>query len=124
VFTPQAVQGASKSGRLTVSGDVVPETKEWQAVEAEPNESGGHFLSVSGEIKLGNTNEIPHLILADPPLPSSDQLMLELKIVPEGPSHFEWQWKRARILHSIRKGQYKIVRVIWQGVEVATLHPG
>jgi hypothetical protein len=106
-----------------MSGDVVPETREWHAFEAEPNESGGHFLSVSGEVNLGNANEIPYLILADPPLPSSDELLLELKVIPEGPSHFEWQWKQARILHPITERQYAIVRVIWQGVEVAALHP-
>jgi hypothetical protein len=107
-----------------VSGDVVPEARAWQVFEAEPHESGGHFLSVSGEIKLGNANEVPHLILADPPSPNADELLLEIKIIPEGPSRFEWQWKQARILHPVRQRQYAIVRVIWQGVEVAALHPG
>lgn len=37
------------------------------------------------------------------------------KITPEGPSHFEWQWKQARILHPIKPGQHAIVRVVWQG---------
>jgi hypothetical protein len=106
-----------------MSGDIVPETREWQAFEAEPNESGGHFLSVSGEIKLANANEIPNLILADPQPPSSDELVLELKVMPEGSSHFEWQWKQARILHPITSGQYDMVRVLWQGVEIAALHP-
>lgn len=106
-----------------MSGDIVAETREWQAFEAEPNESGGHFLAVSGEVKLANTNEIPHLILADPQPPSSDEILLELKIIPEGSSHFEWQWKQVRILHPIKLGQYDMVRVIWQGVEIAALHP-
>jgi hypothetical protein len=107
-----------------MSGDIVPETRAWQAFEAEPNESGGHFLSVSGEIKLANANEIPHLILADPQPPQSGELLLELKVILEGTSSFEWQWKQARILHPVKSGQYEMVRVIWQGVEVATLHPG
>lgn len=107
-----------------MSGDIVPETRGWQASEAEPNESGGHFLSVSGEVKLANANEIPHLILADPQPSSSDEILLELKVLPEGPSSFEWQWKQARILHPIKAQQYEMVRVIWQGIEVAALHPG
>jgi hypothetical protein len=104
-----------------VSGDVVPETRNWQAFEAEPNESGGHFLSVSGEIKLGNANEVPHLILAEPPSLHPDELLLELKVLPEGPSRFEWHWKQARILHPVGRGQCAIARVLWQGVEVAAL---
>ena len=105
-----------------MSGDIVPETREWQAFETEPNESGGYFLSVSGEIKLANANEIPHLILADPQPPSSGEILLELKVIPEGPSRYEWQWKQARILHPIKSGQYEVVRVIWQGVEIVALH--
>ena len=104
-----------------MSGDVVPETRSWQAFGAEPNESGGHFLSVSGETKLGNANEVPHLILADPPSPQPDMLLLELKVIPEGPSRFEWHWKRARLLHPVSQGQYTVVRVLWQGVEVAAV---
>jgi hypothetical protein len=105
-----------------MSGDIVPETRAWQAFEAEPNEAGGHFLSVSGEIKLANANEIPHLILADPQPPTSGEILLELKVIPEGTSRYEWQWKQARILHPVTSGQYGMVRVIWQGVEVVALH--
>ena len=71
-----------------MSGDIVPETRAWQAFEVEPNEAGEHFLTVSGEIKLANANEILHLILADPQPPSLDELLLELKVIAEGPSHF------------------------------------
>src|ERR1700712_5790700 len=104
-----------------MSGDVVPETRDWQALEVEPNELGGRFLSVSGEIKLGNVNEVPQLILADLPSLKTDELMLDLKVIPVGQSQFEWQWKRARMLHPVSQGQYAIVRVLWQGVGVAAL---
>lgn len=104
-----------------MSGDVVPETRNWQASEAEPNESGGHFLSVSGETKLGNANEVPHLILADPPSPQPDVLLLELKVIPEGRSSFDWHWRRARLLQPVSQTQYAVVRVLWQGIEVAAV---
>lgn len=106
-----------------MSGDLVPATRNWSASEAAG--SGGdlnaRFLTVSGEIELGDMNERPHLTMSEPPSSNLAVLSLDLVVSVAGASVPRMHWAQCGLRHRTFPGAYTVVKVMWQGIEVASL---
>lgn len=102
--------------------DTVPMTRGWTAVVAVPeNASGLAVLRVSGEIEIGNTNEVPHLVLLDSQ--GGDALVLNLDVTMrmEGPGKLRMHWALASYSQPWPKDGPSHVRLMWMGVEITFL---
>jgi hypothetical protein len=106
-----------------MSGDLVPTTRNWSAAEVDGigDDVDARYLRVSGEVELGNENERPHLTMSEPPSSKLDVLSLDLVVSAEGDSVLRMRWASFEWRHRTFPGAYTGVRVMWQGVEVASL---
>lgn len=106
-----------------MSGDLIPATRNWSAAEIAGQEGDvdARFLSVSGEVELGNENEKPHLTMSEPPSADLAVLSLDLVVSADGGSVLRMHWAPVGWRHRTFPGAYTSVRVMWQGVEVANL---
>lgn len=106
-----------------MSGDVVPATRNWSAAEVagQEDDDGARFLRISGEVELGNENEKPHLTMSEPPSTDLAVLSLDLVVSADGSSVLRMHWALVEWRHRTFPGAYAGVRVMWQGVEVASL---
>lgn len=106
-----------------MSGDLVPATRNWSASEAAGSgeDANAHFLTVSGEIELGNMNERPHLTMSQPPSSDLAVLNLDLVVSVAEDSISRTHWALCGLQHRTFPGAYTVVKVMWQGIEVASL---
>jgi hypothetical protein len=106
-----------------MSGDLVPAIRNWSAAEVvgTGNDVDAWYLRVSGEVELGNENERPHLTMSEPPSSKLDVLSLDLVVSTDGDSVLRMRWASFEWRHRTLPGAYAGVRVMWQGVEVASL---
>jgi hypothetical protein len=106
-----------------MSGDLVPATRNWSAAEVAGtgDDIDARYLRVSGEVELGNENERPHLTMSEPPSSKLDVLSLDLVVSTDGDSILRMRWASFEWRHRTFPGAYAGVRVMWQGVEIASL---
>ncbi|GJD53832.1 hypothetical protein OPKNFCMD_6611 [Methylobacterium crusticola] len=102
-----------------MSGDVVPRTRRWKAVLETADIA--RILHVTGEIELGNTDEMPHLGLRDPRGTDPNMLNLDLEITISGPSELTMHWAGVQFSWPAPGRSPPRVRVMRMGVEVAFL---
>lgn len=104
-----------------MTGDIMPRTRDWRVTLITPEAAGPPTLQIAGEIELGNTNEHPRLSLSEPASPDPSVLVLDLKIVIDGPSELAMHWAAVEFRHPGPEATLKTVRLLWMGLEVATL---
>ncbi|MGU3664529.1 hypothetical protein ACLBX9_10135 [Methylobacterium sp. A49B] len=106
-----------------MSGDLVPATRNWLAEEiAGPSDDQtDRFMKISGEIELTDANEKPHLTMSEPPSSDLSVLSLDLVVSVGGDSVPGSHWASCMLQNRTFPGAYTMVRVMWQGVEVASL---
>ena len=106
-----------------MTGDIVPKTCGWQVALIPPELGSSTILHIRGEVELGNTNEVPRLVLSEPPSldPAVSDLSLEVEVA--GPSQLAMRWAALEFRHSIPGMPPETVRILWMGVEVAVLTP-
>ena len=106
-----------------MSGDLVPATRNWLAAEivGVSDDPYDRFLKISGEVEVTDANEKPDLMMSDPPSSDLSVLSLDLFMKVDGDSAPGSHWATCTLQNRTFPGAYALVRVMWQGVEVATL---
>ena len=106
-----------------MGGDIVPQTRGLKAAIAAGGVAEPPILQVSGEIKLGNTNERPRLNLSEPESLNASVVILDLDIVIDGPSELAIHWAPVEFQCPVPEAPPTGVRLLWMGVEIALLRP-
>jgi hypothetical protein len=101
-----------------MTGDIVPRTRGWQAAATA---SDPPVITVTGEIELGNENEVPRLGLSEPQGLDASVLTLDVEIATGGPSELAMHWAPIEFRHPLPEPRPSRVRVMWMGIEVAIL---
>ena len=103
-----------------MTGDIVPQTRGWQAAIATAREAEPPILRVSGEIELGNTNERPRLSFSEPQGTDPKVMNLDVEVVIDGPSELAMHWAPVEFQCPVETPPTG-VRLLWMGVEIAFL---
>ena len=101
-----------------MTGDIVPRTRGWQAAVAA---SDPPVIIVTGEIELGNVDEVPRLGLSEPQGSDASVLTLDVEIATGGRSELAMHWAPIVFGHPLPEPALSRVRVMWMGIEVALL---
>ncbi|WP_246692976.1 metal-sensitive transcriptional regulator [Methylobacterium sp. WL64] len=106
---------------VTVGAEIATEPGANKEMASLVDDLHDRFLKISGEVEITDANERPHLTMSDPPSSDLSVLSLDLVVSVDGDSVPGSRWASCTLQNRTFPGAYAAVRVMWQGVEVASL---